>query len=177
VAPPVRLMTHLACADERDAGSRMRSCNVPEALGDLPGERSVANSAGLLWRERHARGLGAARHHAVRRFAVRRTQAGAELGLRPAMELMSTMIALRTVRRGERVGYGGIWTAREDSRIAIAAIGYGDGLSAARRCSFAGGARPWRVARAVLAAARRYSCAAGARHWPGRVSMDMIAST
>ena len=35
---------------------------------------------------------------------------------------------MREVRRGETVGYGATWTAREDSRIAILGLGYADGL-------------------------------------------------
>jgi alanine racemase len=37
------------------------------------------------------------------------------------------VIALRDVTAGERVGYGGTWTAARPSRIAVAAVGYGDG--------------------------------------------------
>lgn len=157
VAPRIRLMTHLACADERDdavTDAQLRS--FAEALGDLPGERSIANSAALLWRrETHADWVRPGiMLYGVSPFA---DQTGDELGLRPAMELMSTVIAIRTVRRGERVGYGGIWTAREDSRIAIAAIGYGDGYT--RRL---GSGTP------VLVRGRRAPLA-------GRISMDMTA--
>jgi alanine racemase len=53
---------------------------------------------------------------------------GVELGLQPAMELESTIIAVREVPAGERVGYGGSWQAPRNSRIAIVAAGYGDGL-------------------------------------------------
>jgi alanine racemase len=43
------------------------------------------------------------------------------------MTLETRVIALKDVARGERVGYGGTWTAPCASRIAVAAIGYGDG--------------------------------------------------
>ena len=36
---------------------------------------------------------------------------GGELGLRPAMTLRTEVIAVKTVRAGETVGYGGAWTA------------------------------------------------------------------
>ena len=157
VAPDVRLMTHLACADERDVKTTETQLErFSAALGDLPGERSIANSAGLLWRrDSHADWVRPGiMLYGVSPFA---DQAGHELGLRPAMELLSTVIALREVRRGERVGYGGLWTAREDSRIAIAAIGYGDGYT-----RHLGSGAP------VLVRGRRAPLA-------GRVSMDMIA--
>lgn len=157
VGPDLRLMTHLACADGRDASvTDTQLQRFAAALGDLPGERSVANSAGLLWRpDSHADWVRPGIVlYGVSPFA---DQDGAELGLRAVMTLASTVIALRDVRRGERVGYGGLWTAREDCRVAIAAIGYGDGYP--RRL---GSGAPVRVRgqRAPLA---------------GRISMDMIA--
>lgn len=157
VAARPRLMTHLACADERDAAvTDAQLERFAAALGDLPGERSVANSAGLLWRrDSHADWVRPGiMLYGVSPFA---DQVGGDLGLRPAMQLMSTVIALRTVRRGERVGYGGLWTAREDSRLAIAAIGYGDGYP-----RHLGSGTP------VLVRDRRAPLA-------GRISMDMIA--
>ena len=157
VRPGLRLMTHLACADERDrqvTDTQLR--RFADAVAELPGERSVANSAGLLWREdSHAEWVRPGLMlYGVSPFA---DQSGAELGLRPAMELMSTVIALREVHRGDRVGYGGVWTAREDSRLAILGIGYGDGYP-----RHLGSGAP------VLVRGRRAPLA-------GRISMDMIA--
>jgi alanine racemase len=43
------------------------------------------------------------------------------------MTLETDVIALRDVAAGERVGYGGTWIAPRASRIAVAAVGYGDG--------------------------------------------------
>ena len=54
---------------------------------------------------------------------------GNQLGLRPAMTLASELIAVKTVPAGSRVGYGGVWTASRDTRIGVAAIGYGDGYT------------------------------------------------
>ncbi|MFO1402352.1 MAG: alanine racemase C-terminal domain-containing protein [Steroidobacteraceae bacterium] len=44
------------------------------------------------------------------------------------MTLESTVIAVREVQQGETVGYGAAWRAARDSRVAILAGGYGDGL-------------------------------------------------
>ena len=82
---------------------------------------------------------------------------GAELGLRPAMTLRTEVIAVKTVKAGETVGYGGSWTARRvTTRLAVVAAGYGDGYP---RNTAAGA--PVQV---------------GGRRAPlvGRVSMDMI---
>ena len=74
------------------------------------------------------------------------------------MTLESTVIALREVAPGERVGYGGVWRAQRPSRLAIVAAGYGDGLPR----SIPSGAP-------VLIAGERAPLA-------GRVSMDMMAA-
>ena len=83
-------------------------------------------------------------------------ETGASLGLVPAMRLVSTVISLRDVSRGETVGYGAAWRAQRDSRIAIVAAGYGDGLLR----SLAAGSP-------VLINGHAFPLA-------GRVSMDMI---
>lgn len=153
----LRMMTHLSCADERNVETTERQLmRFAEALGDMPGERSVANSAGLLWRDdSHADWVRPGLMlYGVSPFAE---EIGEARGLRPAMALMSTVIALREVPCGERVGYGGVWTAREDARVAIAAIGYGDGYPRSL-----GSGTP------VLVRGQRVPLA-------GRISMDMIA--
>jgi alanine racemase len=43
------------------------------------------------------------------------------------MTLESRIIAVQSVRRGERVGYGGTFTAPEPMRVGIVACGYADG--------------------------------------------------
>jgi alanine racemase len=51
----------------------------------------------------------------------------AEPPLRAAMRLSAKVIAVRSVRRGETVGYNRQWVASRDSQIATIGIGYGDG--------------------------------------------------
>jgi alanine racemase len=48
-------------------------------------------------------------------------------GLRPVMTLQSELIAVRRVRAGEAVGYGGSWRCPEDMPVGVVAMGYGDG--------------------------------------------------
>ena len=124
---PVALMTHLAEAELRD-NERTRSqieCFRRVTAG-LPGERSIANSAGMI-------GWPATRAEWVRPglmlygISPFPDSTGADLGLRPAMTLESRVIAVRELGIGDRVGYGGAWTARRATRIAVVAAGYGDG--------------------------------------------------
>jgi alanine racemase len=80
---------------------------------------------------------------------------GRDLGLRPVMEFTTTLLAVRPIHKGERVGYGGTWEAHEDTLLGIIAAGYGDGYT-----RFLPSGTP------VLVDGRRASLA-------GRVSMDM----
>ncbi|MDR2186939.1 MAG: alanine racemase [Azonexus sp.] len=54
-------------------------------------------------------------------------ESAAALGLRPAMTLESRIIAVQEIEAGERVGYGGAFTAPRRMRIGVVACGYADG--------------------------------------------------
>jgi alanine racemase len=150
------LVTHLASADDRrDPKTRQQLDAFAAVTAGLPGARSIANSAGVLsW--------PAARADWVRPglmlYGVSPFPSGhgAELGLRAAMTLRTEVIAVKDVRAGETVGYGGSWTAQRATRMAVVAAGYGDGYP---RNTASGS--PVQV---------------GGRRAPliGRVSMDMI---
>ena len=43
------------------------------------------------------------------------------------VELKARIIQIRNVERGETVGYGGTWTARRPTKLAIVSAGYADG--------------------------------------------------
>lgn len=49
------------------------------------------------------------------------------LDLRPVLSLKSKVVLIRSVKKGESVGYGRAFTAQRDSRIAIVPVGYADG--------------------------------------------------
>jgi len=153
----LRLLTHLACANERDdAVTRAQLERFHAVTRGLEHEVSIANSAGLFG----AVTLGC---HWVRpglalygASPFEDCTAG-QLGLKPVMTLVSSVIAVRRVARGETVGYGASWVAGRDSVIAIVAAGYGDGVHRSL-CS----------GTPVLIGGQRAPLA-------GRVSMDMLA--
>ena len=60
-------------------------------------------------------------------FAEAEHPDGISGGLRPVMTLSSEIIGVQTLKAGERVGYGGRYTARDEQRIGIVAAGYADG--------------------------------------------------
>ena len=127
VAPRPKLMTHLASADETTtAYTSAQIRRFRELADDIGLERSVANSAGLLaWPE--ARLEWVRPGLALYGISPFEDRWATDLGLRPAMTLATRLIALRDVKAGETVGYGGTWRAERDVRVGIAGIGYGDG--------------------------------------------------
>ena len=153
----VRLLSHFASADEPDSRLTQEQLSRFESLAaGRRMARSVANSAAIFalpqaMLEWVRPGLAL---YGVSPFG---DQVGSSLGLVPAMRLVSTVIAIRHVPAGETVGYGGVWRAERESRIAIVAAGYGDGLP-----------RSLPNGTPVLVNGHRGLLA-------GRVSMDMIA--
>lgn len=82
--------------------------------------------------------------------------------MQPVVELRARIVQIRNVEKGETVGYGGTWTARRPTKIAIVAAGYADGYF--RAASANDGTR----GAEVMVAGKRCPIA-------GRVSMDLIA--
>lgn len=127
VAPRIRLMTHLARADERDESATDGQIDLfQRAIDGLAGERSIANSAAILHAPRaHADWVrpGLMLYGAS---PFPDTVARQE-GLRPVMSFLSRLIAVNYLRRGDAVSYGGAWTCPEDMPVGVLAAGYGDG--------------------------------------------------
>lgn len=126
----VRLMTHLASADDPASPQTDRQVDAFERLTDgWGGERSIANSAGIFGHPRSQAdwvrpGLAL---YGVSPFPDR---TAAELGLVPAMTLSAQLIAVRELAAGETVGYGAAWRAPGPARVGIVGLGYGDGYPA-----------------------------------------------
>lgn len=157
IVQPANLATHLAESEARgNAGTRAQIDAFAAATAGLPGERSIANSAGLIaWPDAQADWV----RPGIMLYGISPfpDSTGADLGLKPVMTLETRVIAIKSVATGDRVGYGGTWTAQRPSRIAIAAAGYGDGYPRS-----AGSGTPVRVNGMPAELA-------------GRVSMDMLA--
>ncbi|MCL1127006.1 alanine racemase [Shewanella surugensis] len=127
VAKPVHLMTHFACADEPNNPMTQAQLEVFTGLTrGLPGHRTLANSAGTLyWKDTQADWVRAG--IALYGISPVMGDLGSDHGLQPAMDLVSRLISVREHKAGEPVGYGSYWQARQDTRLGIVAIGYGDG--------------------------------------------------
>jgi alanine racemase len=154
----ISLSTHFSDADgERGIAHQMAVFDA--ATVDLPGERSLANSAASLRFAQDAavRGdwvrPGIALYGSAPDF---QQNDAAHWQLQPAMTLASRIIATQELVAGDTVGYGSSFTASGPMRIGVVACGYADGYP--RHCStgtpvLVGGIRTRMV---------------------GRVSMDMI---
>ena len=153
---PIHLLTHFASADDQVGRTVMQQWQrFLDAAQDRNMPLSAANSAGILFHP--------ATHADIVRPGIMNygaapspTQQAASFDLIPAMTLQTRIIAIRKVNPGDEIGYGGNWTARRESVIATAAVGYGDGYPrhASNRAE-------------VLVRGQRAPLA-------GRVSMDMI---
>lgn len=128
--PHLRLagwVTHLACADDlQDPATSAQIARFHDALEDLPGARSIANSAGICaWPASHADVV----RPGIMLYGASplRDRAAADLGLRPAMTLAAPLISRTEVPIGDAVGYGATWRADETAPLGVIAIGYGDG--------------------------------------------------
>jgi alanine racemase len=124
---PVNLFTHLASADEPELPATAEQlARFDAATRFLPGERSIANSAGMLSFS-HAQADWVRPGLLLYGVSPIAGAIGADYGLKPVMTLQSHVIAIKDLAVGERVGYGGRWRAARPTRLAVAAVGYGDG--------------------------------------------------
>ncbi|EGU9322670.1 alanine racemase [Vibrio parahaemolyticus] len=156
VAKPLRYMSHFGCADELDSSITPQQIELFMSLtSGCQGERSLAASAGLLaWPQSQLEWVRPGIiMYGVSPFSDKTAQ---DLGYQPVMTLKSHLIAVREVKKGESVGYGGIWTSERDTKVGVIAVGYGDGYPR----SAPNGTPVWVNGRTVPIA--------------GRVSMDML---
>jgi alanine racemase len=118
--------THFACADEE--GGIAQQLAVFEAhTHDLPGERSLSNSAALLRSQSLPSDWmrpGVLLYGASPDFPAHTAQ---DWGLEPAMSLRSRVVGVQQLQAGDTVGYGARFTAPGPMRIGVVACGYADG--------------------------------------------------
>ncbi|MSQ66017.1 MAG: alanine racemase [Limnohabitans sp.] len=125
----ISLMTHFARADDAH-GVDAQLQVFAQHSSDLPGERSLANSAAVLrhgerddvtadWVRTGVAMYGSSPDHGL--------HDAAHWGLRPAMSLRSRVVGVQQLKAGDSVGYGGVFTAPQDMAVGIVACGYADG--------------------------------------------------
>jgi alanine racemase len=127
VDPAIMVMTHLAnsdvFADPFTLAQIARFTPVAAALG---GDVSIANSAAVLgFPESHGNWVRVG--GMLYGISAVATATGSDFGFQPAMTLSTRLVAINTLARGERIGYGHTWECPETMRVGVASIGYGDG--------------------------------------------------
>jgi alanine racemase len=151
----IQLMSHFACADEPNHPFVAQQVQALQSLVPMKLPMSLCNSAAVLTLPQcHQQSIRPGIMLYGSSPLVDKT--GPDLDLSPVMTLQSEIIALHDVRAGESVGYGQGFIAQRDSRIAVVAIGYGDGYP-----------RSAKNGTPVLIKGKQCPIA-------GRVSMDMI---
>jgi alanine racemase len=154
------VMSHLACAESLNHPLNAKQVasfrEIASLYSGVPA--SLSNSSGIY--------LGP-------QFQFDMVRPGAALyGINPTPEadnpmqsvvdLKARIVQLRNVERGDSVGYGGTWTARRPTKLAIVSAGYADGYF--RAASANDGTR----GAEVVVAGKRCPVA-------GRISMDLMA--
>src|SRR5438067_3883460 len=154
------VMSHLVSAEQLNSPINARQLTtfreIASVFSGVPA--SLSNSSGIF--------LGAQFQFDMVRpgaalYGVNPTPE-ADNPMQPVVELKARIVQFRNIERGETVGYGGTWTARRPTRLAIVSAGYADGYF--RAASANDGTR----GAEVVVAGKRCPIA-------GRVSMDLIA--
>jgi len=140
--------THLAVADSaniRDIEytnqqlSRFKKAvTAIKSAGINPGIVHAANSGGIIlhpdsWLDMVRPGILLYGYKAVQEYelplaSMKKLIKSKTLMVEPVMELRSSVVLIKKVKKGESVSYGRTWIAEKDTFIAILPVGYADGL-------------------------------------------------
>lgn len=152
----INFMTHFSCADDlRNDFTAQQISQFYRLVDNESGQLTLANSAGILaWPEAHADWIRPGL--LLYGCSPMIDRIGAQDGFEAAMTLSTSVIAIKPLLHGERVGYGAHWQADTDTQLGVIAIGYGDGYP-----------RHAKTGTPVLINGKRYPIV-------GRVSMDMV---
>src|ERR1700742_2803874 len=120
------VMSHLACAETLNHPLNAKQLATFREIASLYSgvPASLANSSGVF--------LGAPFQFDMVRpgaalYGVNPTPE-ADNPMLPVVDLKARIVQLRNVERGDSVGYGGTWTARRATKLAIVSAGDADGL-------------------------------------------------
>jgi alanine racemase len=154
------VMSHLVSAEYLNSPANARQLSAFREIASLFSSvpASLANSSGIF--------LGAPFQFDLVRpgaalYGVNPTPE-ADNPMQPVVDLRARIVQIRNIDRGDTVGYGGTWTARRPTKLAIVSTGYADGYF--RAASANDGTR----GAEVVVAGKRCPIA-------GRISMDLIA--
>lgn len=128
------IFTHFAKADERDKGSAEKQFEkftrfiqmIEDELELYIPLKHCSNSAGIM--ELPKMNLDLVRAGIILYGLYPSFEVNWEaLSIKPALSLYSTIVYIKNLPAGESVSYGGLFTAKKDTRVATIPLGYGDG--------------------------------------------------
>ena len=153
----INLMTHFSSADDVNDPKTAEQIALFDSL--VQGKQQahcLANSAGIIaWPAGHGDWV----RPGLMMYGVSPmlNTSGKDHQLKPVMRLTTKVIAIRDVDAAQGVGYGGSWQSAQPTKLAVVAMGYGDGYP-----------RHAKHGTPVVIAGKRYGIA-------GNISMDMIS--
>lgn len=127
LAKSVNIMSHFACADEKDHPLNAKQIAVfEELICDTNTEYSFCNSAGILnFPEYHydyvRPGL------ALYGISPIDGMTASDFGLKPVMTVKTNIMSVQNYKKGDSIGYGARYICEENMPVGIIAFGYGDG--------------------------------------------------
>src|SRR3984957_8961622 len=154
------VMSHLACAESLNHPLNAKQLatfrEIASLFAGVPA--SLSNSSGVY--------LGAQFQFDLVRpgaalYGINPTPE-ADNPMQPVAELKARIVQLRNIEKGDSVGYGGTWTARRPTKLAIVSAGYADGYFRA------GGSNDGTRGADVVVAGKRCPVV-------DRISMDLMA--
>ncbi|MBN3860360.1 alanine racemase [Neisseriaceae bacterium PsAf] len=119
-------ITHFSFADELDLDFTQHQLDcfidTTKASGNM---KSICNSAGILYHPyayQHISRIG------IALYGLNPIpEAPKDTHLKPVMHLHSEVFSVKELKKGECIGYGGIFRAPYDMRVGLVACGYADG--------------------------------------------------
>jgi alanine racemase len=121
----ITLMNHFANADEGEVDWQLDRFDA--ATADIRGQRSLANSASVLWHPRTHRDWV---RPGVVLYGGSPSGVSSHVGdvpLKASMTLRSELIGIQTLQAADTVGYGRAFDAPHAMRVGVVACGYADG--------------------------------------------------
>jgi alanine racemase len=122
----IRMMSHLASADEIDNKQTERQIETIANLKLDSYEWGISNSAGIIgWPKSHKTWV----RSGIAMYGANPMSNRKEIWqhLRPAMTMKTSVLAINKHYKGDVIGYSGVYTCPEDMTIAVIAAGYADG--------------------------------------------------
>ncbi|MDA8962617.1 alanine racemase [Pseudomonadales bacterium] len=146
-SPPTTLMSHFSNAESKDESTNQSQMQcfksaLTQRKGKADYQLSLSNSAALLrhnnaanyqqWQSAQLDNYPVADEYirpGIMLYGADPLEEAnnASQSLFPVMTLAAPILAIRTIKTGETVGYNGNWQAKRESVIATIGIGYGDG--------------------------------------------------